>query len=353
MPQVQIRSDVPEALIVGFARCHQLETWLREMVYLETKAALGLGAWTACDDVLKRANARGIPPERSQARNQAHPHMATPENDHLWFISFDALLKILLDDQLWPLFAPYLTTKHLLAAKLEEVALIRNRVAHVRGLHAHDLDRLLLILRELDPGIFRFCASYGDDYRFQQEDQNAVLQHFREHHAWNREHVRTDIDLKYVLRPSIPYQEAMGTGKGRLYHYIIYRQYDSHQYFDYQEIFRNTQWVHQNVAHLIMDADQRFLHVTIPAVLPLDSITQTIEHIYDVCANSMGRYLPGRLHLVQAEGEKASEFEQRQMDATHKIFDDLALDWPHYVIPPSHAYAILDSSCTPCTMFAA
>jgi hypothetical protein len=32
--------------------------------------------------------------------------MATPENDPLWFVSFDSLLKILFDEQLWMIHRP-------------------------------------------------------------------------------------------------------------------------------------------------------------------------------------------------------------------------------------------------------
>ena len=53
--------------------------------------------------------------------------MATPETDPLWFISFDAPLKIVFDDQLWKLFECYLTTKELLQATFTEIAPIRNR----------------------------------------------------------------------------------------------------------------------------------------------------------------------------------------------------------------------------------
>src|SRR5947208_2369783 len=104
MRELDIPEDVPDEIIIAFARCHQLETWLREMIYLETKAQYGLEYWDECVAALGRANARYIPPERSRARDQRHFHMATAENDPLWFLSFDALLKLLFDDELWPLF---------------------------------------------------------------------------------------------------------------------------------------------------------------------------------------------------------------------------------------------------------
>src|SRR6516165_7987607 len=98
---------------------------------------------------LIRSKSPGIPADKSITRDKKHPHMATPENDPLWFLSFDSLLKIVFDERLWPLYECYLTTKDLLEAKFSEVLPIRNRVGHNRALHEDDLDRLRRILRDL------------------------------------------------------------------------------------------------------------------------------------------------------------------------------------------------------------
>jgi hypothetical protein len=253
------------------------------------------------------------------------------------------------------IFEPYLTTKQLLQAKFDEIGVIRNRIAHFRGLHQQDLDRLLLILRELDQGFFRFCASYGDDCGFDGDECNdPVYQHFNDNHDWNERQPRVMLDLKYVLRPNTPYEEAWRSGKGRLYHYRIYTRSGDGQHFDYQEILRNTQARHVNVAHLILDSRQMFLHVFIPCVLAPDVVTSTVERFHHACANSRGRFLQDFVTLPpQDEGEDYYDYVRRTWAARNKPLEDLALDWPHYVIPPSHAYAVLDSSCTPCSMFRA
>jgi hypothetical protein len=126
------------------------------------KAHYGSAYWNECEAAMNRNGGVGIPAAKSIQRDQQHPHMATSENEPIWFISFDSLLKILLDSQLWPRFECYLTTKNLLEAKLEEVKLIRNRIAHARSLHNDDLDRLRRVPRDLDPGFWRFCTSYND-----------------------------------------------------------------------------------------------------------------------------------------------------------------------------------------------
>src|SRR4051812_1587934 len=148
--------EVSDAKVIGFARCYQLEHWLRELVYLELKAWYGSAYWSACEDALSRAGGRGIPAAKSLERDRQHHHMATAETGPLWFVSFDALTKIILDDVLWPRFEPYLTTKKLVDAKFDEIKVIRNRVAHARSLHDDDLERLTRVLRDFDHGFWTF-----------------------------------------------------------------------------------------------------------------------------------------------------------------------------------------------------
>jgi hypothetical protein len=159
---IELPSEVSPQSVAGYARLFQLESWLRELVYLETKAHFGKDWWIECEAALARSKAPGIPAKKSLSKDKLHPHMATPENDPLWFLSFDGLLKIIFDDQLWPLFECYLTTKELLRQKFSEIIPIRNRCGHNRALHEDDLDRIRRLLRDLDKGFWRFCSSFND-----------------------------------------------------------------------------------------------------------------------------------------------------------------------------------------------
>src|SRR5687767_3422168 len=89
--------SVPEELtperVAVFCRLHQMETWFRELVYVEMKSYFGDTWWDECANALKRTKRAGVPPEKALKRDAQHTHMATPENDPLWFISFDSLLK--------------------------------------------------------------------------------------------------------------------------------------------------------------------------------------------------------------------------------------------------------------------
>src|SRR5947209_6029636 len=124
--KIALPSEVTPESVAGYARLFQLEYWFRELVYLELKAHSAGAWWTEAEAALNRSKAPGIPADKSLTKDKKHPHMATPENDPLWFLSFESLLKIVFDAQLWPLFEPYLTTKELLEAKFTEVLPIRN-----------------------------------------------------------------------------------------------------------------------------------------------------------------------------------------------------------------------------------
>ena len=50
--------EVSDAKVIGFARCYQLEHWLRELVYPEFKAWYWNAYWSACEDALNRAGGR-------------------------------------------------------------------------------------------------------------------------------------------------------------------------------------------------------------------------------------------------------------------------------------------------------
>jgi hypothetical protein len=163
---MKIGLDLPSGVnpdaVKGYCLFYQLERWLREMVYLELKAHFGESWWKEVEKALQRSRAGGIPAARSLIADKQHPHMSTPENDPLWFLSFDSLLKIIFDGDLWRFFETYLTTKRLVRAKFEEIASIRNRIAHYRALHKDDVDRVAAALRDLDSGFWRFCTSYNN-----------------------------------------------------------------------------------------------------------------------------------------------------------------------------------------------
>lgn len=194
---IDLPLEVSHPTLRAFLRLYQLETWTREMVYMELKAYYGMDWWDEAEEALRRARFPVNLTSRYLAKDKQHPHISTPENDPLWFISFESLLKIIFDAKLWKLFDSYFTTKRLLRVRFEEILPIRNRIAHCRDLHAYDVDRLEQLMRDFDQGFWRFCTSYNSRYCFAGElSKNKVYQHF--------ESARTEnLDLHYSVRPLV------------------------------------------------------------------------------------------------------------------------------------------------------
>jgi hypothetical protein len=224
--------------------------------------------------------------------------MATPENDPLWFLSFDSLLKIVFDERLWPLYECYLTTKDLLEAKFSEVLPIRNRVGHNRALHEDDLDRLRRILRDLDQGFWNFCTSFNDTRPFIAELRtDSVYMNFQDRAGFDYAEVgpnewalvgntlgmRQNVMVEYSYRPSA---EREGfPEKGRLYHFTFSQTAGNNRSLDYRKIFEYTHRFHPMVVYMTMDSYQRTLRVSIPALYPVQEIIAAVEGFYYACGN--------------------------------------------------------------------
>lgn len=329
---ISIPEGVPIASIEGYMRAFQLEYWFRELVYLELKAHFGLSWWEVAQEALKIREGKGISVKVSQANDKKHTHMVTAETDPLWFLSFDALLKIVFDQKTWPYFEPYLTTKTLLEARFTEISPIRNRIAHGRILHVDDVARLQQLLRDLDHGFWRFCTSYSDTYR-DNFKTDPVYKHFQE----SSQDIR--VTVTNSRRPSLikdPLAE-----KGNLYHFIFSTGFDNPRFHDYEEILKNTASVHSQIIYFVMDTLQRNLSVSIPAVIGRDAVLETAELIYASCANCYTTWTYCE-KIKEGLGSK-SRVTPQNYEIFQQPFAEIAAKWPHYVIPPGHAFAALDS----------
>lgn len=324
-------------MVLGFVRCYQLETWFRELVYLEMGTHFGPERWIKAEEALerelKRTGKKHIPAARSLKADKKYLHLATPESDPLWFISFGSLLAIVFDDQLWPLFENYLIAKRLLEPRLEEIMLIRNRIAHCRSLHADDLNRLQLLLRDLDGGFWRFCLSYKDTHSFITTDDRSdpVFQRFadREVVRYMESEPGMNVAVQYSVRPSANAEEARASGKGKLYHFT-FSAVDNQRTMDYEKILEHTKAHHGLVAHILLD---QFLFVTFPALYRPEQIINAAEDFYSGCSRF-------KLPLREPTGKRRAGVKENE--AANKHLEQIAVRWPHYVVPPSHPYRYLD-----------
>jgi hypothetical protein len=336
--------EVSDNTFRAFLRLYQLETWTREMVYLELKAYYGLDWWNEAESALRRARIPVHLTERYLARDKRHPHISTPENDPLWFISFDSLLKVIFDPKHWKLFKSYFTTKGLLRMRLEEILPIRNRVAHCRSLHTYDVDRLNQFMRDFDQGFWRFCTSYGDQYQFTNTlAKNDVYSYFMTAKKEN-------INLFYSMRPYVRGRKPkVQLGPDFIYDFTVYTRYPS-RYFDYERILKYTRSVHRFVLHIMLDGSQHSLRVTFPSTLSSKTIIEAAERFADVAHNTYSLY-PLVRQSGEVEKDKADETDySREAEERNRPFQEIASNWPHYVVPSSHPYTFLDREC-PCSFF--
>jgi len=110
-----------------YARWWQLETWLRELAYLETRA-LGLQQWAGLVD----------PSNKRQRDDSALSHMLGPDSEStLAFFDYSRLLKLI--GERWDLFENALISRASWEGRQSDLGPVRNRIAHARRPHRDDL----------------------------------------------------------------------------------------------------------------------------------------------------------------------------------------------------------------------
>lgn len=331
----ELPSEIADYTLIVYARLYQLEIWLRELVYVELKANFGSDWWLEAELALKRSRFGGIKPEKSRRADAKHPHMSTPENDPLWFLSFDALLKIVFDRKLWKLFETYLTTKGLLKAKFEEIKPIRNRVAHCRSLHTDDLDRIKRLLRDIDKGLLKFCVSYNTYFSLEHAYPNDPVQH---HFAAQRPPSSLDLALNYSIRPtarSRAKRKALPR-KGGLYDFHFYFHSSTGRLMDFPSILSATRRWHKCAVHMVLDSFQQSFRVTFPAMLDPNLTIEAAEGFQHACRNNT------TIIRYRGLGIKTMKDMRRENDRANRIFEAMAAEWPHYVLPPTNPLTFLD-----------
>jgi Swt1-like HEPN len=134
---------VPASAVAFYARWWQLETWLRELVYMELRAKYGT-KWL--DHLAKTAQSRA-------GKDEINWYMATPDASNvLAYLDVSDLLQLIGSDEHWPLFAPSLLPRARWDVTVEMLRDLRNRNAHCRRPHEDDLGRIEQTLRDLEKG---------------------------------------------------------------------------------------------------------------------------------------------------------------------------------------------------------
>jgi hypothetical protein len=324
-------SNVPGDTLALYNRLWQLETWLREMVYVELRT-------------FEKDWENYLPKEKSEhprSKDKRLTHMATAQESLLAYLTFSDLWNIILDDKLWDCFSVYFPPKDILKSKVEEMSQIRHRVAHFRMPHQDDLRRTELFLRDIDQAFWKFCTSYNKTFPVSRSENNPLVSRFSRGDQFPflelsingtggtrspnpvlnltiQRSIRPWVNLGTLNRPSV-------SGAGIIYHVLIFAL--DQRTMKYKEILKFTKGFHKNCIHIILGSLCESLTLTFPSILPIETIGDTIEEFLRITHSALWRFVSDEVEAVK-----------------------VAAEWPEYVLPPTNPFAFLCPDM-PCSFF--
>jgi hypothetical protein len=263
-----------------YSRWWGLETWLRELVYIELRAQFGR-EWTS--KVSERARKR-------QSTDEVYDYMASSDATNLLAYE-DVGLVFRLISGYWELFEPSLFRgRSRWEARVEELLQIRHRIGHCRRPHADDLARLEQTLRDLEPGAWTALTSYNRDLSVGQDLDDPVAE------AWVREgcddarrlvrhaerQYETSLHLNYAVRPWA--EEAPGqaiTGRAGVFWYVRFIMRGG-RHLSTRRIVE--EWgeggLPDSVVHALAD-DPFHVRFTLPALEDPDTVVKVVGELFD------------------------------------------------------------------------
>lgn len=267
---------VPPRSLALYARWWQLETWLRELAYVELRAQHG----TQWADAVKGGASR-------KKTDAAFVHMHATDNDNpLAYLDYSQLVELL--DENSSLFGYALLEPNSWKGRQPELRQIRHRIGHLRRPHADDLERLEQTLRDLERGAFIAMASYN------RRDQPSVDQHhdavtdgwLRGRHPTARRLIahadrqyETRIVVRASRRPWATWPANLDGAPGLLWHadfFVLGRWVDPRALWNDYSLAR----VRKLAIHLVAD-DPHHLGFTFAAVDGADVIADAIGEAFD------------------------------------------------------------------------
>ncbi len=306
--------SLPEDTIFLYARFWQLETWLRQMVYIELRSAEK--DWESYLPKPKEPNPR--------EKDKRLTHMVTSQESMLAYITFGELWRIIQDNALWGYFSVYFPPKDILEVKLKELSQIRHRVAHFRVPHKDDLRRAEQFLRDIDQSFWKLCTSYNNTRWFYDPQKNALSEKLVKlpTHAVTVQigrSIRPWVDVGKIDRPFI-------SAPGLLYHAVIVVS-NFRNYLRYGDILKFTKSCHKHCIHVKLDRLCHTIELSFPSILDHSIIEDTIKEFHEAASTAA---------LPVPQDDKEAE--------------RIASEWPEYVLPPSDPLSFLTPDM-PCTFF--
>lgn len=268
------------------ARWWQLESWLRSLVYVELRAALGNGWVAALPEIA----------ETRQKVDSDFRYMATPDaQNRLAYADVSTLFKITLER--WEQFSDSLLAKNVWAGRIEELKAIRNRIGHCRRPHADDLARLEQTLRDLEAGAFAATSAFNDQSLAREDWKDAVTKGWLrgEHETASRliEHARRQYDtifqLRYSRRPwaaVAPDNRTIAGEPGYIWH--AYWYFRGGRPFDLARFWHYIDHVHDLVLLVCADTPSS-LSISFAAKEDPQAVADAIGYSFDSALMSLGR----------------------------------------------------------------
>jgi hypothetical protein len=267
---------MPPTSAALYARWWQLETWLRELCYVELRALYG-ATW---QNVVKNR------PER-QAKDAAFTHMSGPDNDNpLAYLDYSQLLELI--DGHWSQFGYALLHPSAWKGRQDELKQIRHRIGHLRRPHVDDLNRIELTLRDLERGAFMALASYnGGHTPDPSKHRDPVTRGWiaGKHQTAKRllTHALRQYETRLVLqvsrRPWATFPAELTHAPGILWHADFYLR---DRTVDTAELWRDTALDHMRplLMHLLAD-DPRHIRFTFCVADDSEAIADAIGDAFD------------------------------------------------------------------------
>lgn len=204
---------MPLLALETYARWWQLESWLRELAYVELRARDGV-AWASN---AKMATGR-------LTSDATFAHMAGPDRANpLAYLDYSQLLNVIEGN--WDLFTKTLVVRSSWTGRQEDLQRIRHRVAHLRWPADDDKERIEQTLRDLERGAFIALATYNKRFSPGGEEldhpvANGWVGRTRSDAHRLISHAAADYDVRFRLTRSFrPWaQPGATTTAGKLWH---------------------------------------------------------------------------------------------------------------------------------------
>lgn len=326
------KSHVPPEASALHARWWQLESWLRELVYVEMRAKYGHG-WS-----------RHLAPaaeQRASLDASEAGYMPTADAHHLLaYLDLTPLLRLI--EQEWDILEHALLPTRTWAGRMDELRVIRNRISHCRRPHPDDLGRVEQTLRDLEKGAFEALAAFNRERSPAPNLEDPVVD------SWVRgshigaarliEHCEAQYDIHFQLRYSIrPWAHAPEPGDsisgsaGFIWH--------AHWTFGSGHVDLRKLWNEMFSDDLKRDlilvcaASPADVEISLPSVDDAESVADTLERFFD--------------NVVMSKVRSSDSAAANQL-------------WDHWVANNEHldprvavdsAWVIVDDSTVPITIF--